>query len=242
MTINYKNMSAMELLSLVPPGWGGTLLKGLMVSLEVALIGYVLGMVIGLGGATLKRHGGPVSRDLMTVYTTLARAIPELVLIMLAYFALPDLINQLFAKLGLDQIQINGFLAGVIVIAFVQGAYATEVFRGAMATVPRGHVEAAQSFGMHPVRVFYRIILPEMLPSALPGLSNLWLIATKDTALLAVVGFVELTLAARQAAGATKHYFLFLVAAGALYLLVTLLSQYVFTQVENRFNKGARHG
>jgi polar amino acid transport system permease protein len=123
----------------------------------------------------------------------------------------------------------------------VQGAYATEVLRGAIGSVPVGHIEAAQSFGMHPLRIFHRITLPAKLPAALPGLSNLWLIATKDTALLAVVGFTELTLAARQAAGATKQYFLFLMAAGALYLIVTLLSGWGFRMLENRANRGAHH-
>ena len=70
-----------------------------------------------------------------------------------------------------------------------------------------------------------RITLPAMLPFAIPGLANLWLIATKDTALLAVVGFNELTLATRQAAGTTKAYFTFFMAAGALYLLLTLFSE-----------------
>lgn len=241
MATAYRDMSASELLALAPPGWGGVLLDGLIVSLQVALLGYLIGLGIGLVGATLKRSGGPVTRDLMSVYTTLVRAIPELVLILLAYFAMPELVNTLLTAAGQPRIEINGFVAGVLVIGFVQGAYATEVLRGAMASVPVGHIEAAQSFGMHPWRIFHRITLPELLPSALPGLSNLWLIATKDTALLAVVGFTELTLAARQAAGATKHHFLFLMAAGALYLIVTLLSAQLFRVLENRANRGARH-
>lgn len=129
----------------------------------------------------------------------------------------------------------------MLVIAFVQGAYATEVIRGAMNAVPLGQLEAAHSFGMRPWQVFRRILLPAMLPGALPGLSNLWLIATKDTALLAVVGFAELTLAARQAAGATKHYFLFLMAAGVLYLLVSLLSNWLFKWLEQRLLPGRAH-
>ncbi|WP_166417960.1 ABC transporter permease [Cochlodiniinecator piscidefendens] len=241
MATNYREMSAAELLALEPPGWGGALLDGLAISLQVAVLGYLIGILIGLGGAVLKRSGGPITRDLMGLYTTLVRAIPELVLILLAYFAMPELINQMLSGFGFERIEINGFVAGVVVIGFVQGAYATEVLRGAMGAVPVGHIEAAQSFGMHPLRIFARITVPEMLPSALPGLSNLWLIATKDTALLAVVGFTELTLAARQAAGATKQYFLFLLAAGALYLIITLLSGWIFRLIENRVNRGAHH-
>lgn len=241
MAINYRDMSAAELLALEPPGWGGALLDGLVVSLQVALSGYLIGLIIGLFGASLKRSGGPVTQDILAVYTTTVRAIPELVLILLAYFALPSLINQIIGSFGFGRFEINGFVAGVLVIGFVQGAYAIEVLRGAMAAIPTGHIEAAQSFGMGPFRIFHRITLPEMLPAALPGLSNLWLIATKDTALLAVVGFTELTLAARQAAGATKQYFLFLMAAGALYLIVTLVSVQIFRFLERRANKGARH-
>ena len=241
MATNYRDMSAAELLALEPPGWGGVLVEGLIVSLQVAILGYLIGLLIGLGGASLKRSGGPVTRDLMSVYTTVVRAIPELVLILMAYFAMPELINHILLSFGQERIEISGFAAGVMVIGFVQGAYATEVLRGAIASVPQGHIEAAQSFGMHPLRIFFRVTLPEMLPAAIPGMSNLWLIATKDTALLAVVGFTELTLAARQAAGATKHHFLFLAAAGVLYLIITLLSAQLFKILENRVNRGVRH-
>ncbi len=80
---------------------------------------------------------------------------------------------------------------------------------------------------MSPGKTLTRVTIPAMLPYAIPGLSNLWLIATKDTALLAVVGFSELTLVTRQAAGATKHYLLFFFAAGAIYLALTLVSNIV---------------
>jgi polar amino acid transport system permease protein len=77
-----------------------------------------------------------------------------------------------------------------------------------------------------------------MLPHALPGLGNLWLIATKDTALLAVVGFTELTLATRQAAGATKYYLTFYLAAGALYLALSIVSTLVIKLLEARYRRG----
>jgi polar amino acid transport system permease protein len=72
----------------------------------------------------------------------------------------------------------------------------------------------------------------------LPGLSNLWLIATKDTALLAIVGFAELTLETRQAAGSTRAYFTFFLAAGAIYLVMTLVSGRIFGWIEARYRRG----
>ena len=92
-------------------------------------------------------------------------------------------------------------------LGFVQGAYSTEVIRGAILAIPQGQIEAARAYGMSPGLMLRRITLPAMLPFAIPGLANLWLIATKDTALLAVVGFNELTLATRQAAGVDQGLF-----------------------------------
>ncbi len=226
------------LLALEPPGWGGVLLGGLMNSLKIAFGGYALGLVLGTGGAFGKLYGGPVTKDLMEVYTTLVRAVPELVLILLLYYAGTDLLNRLSAALGYGSVDISGLAAGIFVIGVVQGAYSTEVLRGAILAVPAGQIEAARAFGMSPLMVLRRVTLPAMLPHALPGLSNLWLICTKDTALLAVVGFSELTLVTRQAAGTTKAYMLFFCAAGVLYLLLTLASTLVIRLIEARARRG----
>jgi polar amino acid transport system permease protein len=231
-------MSWWELLAPSPPGWGGNLLRGLAASLQIALGGYLLGLVIGVLGACGKLYGGPVTRDLLAAYTTAVRAIPELVLILLLYYAGTDALNALLGTAGFGPITISGMLAGVLVIGLVQGAYQTEVIRGAILAVPHGEIEAARAFGMSPALALRRVTLPAMLPHALPGLANLWLIATKDTALLAVVGYAELTLETRQAAGATRQYFLFYCAAGVLYLLVTFASNIVFGLLERRARRG----
>lgn len=228
----------LALLSPSPPGWGGNLLRGLVHSLQIAFGAFSMGLVIGTLGAYGKLYGGPLVRDLAAIYTTLVRAIPELVLILLLYYAGTDFINRIIEGLGYQRIDISGLVAGIVVLGFVQGAYATEVLRGAIKSIPQGEIEAARAYGMSPTLMMRRITLPAMLPHALPGLANLWLIATKDTALLAVVGFSELTLETRQAAGATKAYFLFFMAAGGLYLLITLFSNVIVGRIE----KWARRG
>ena len=200
--------------------------------------GYCLGLLLGIGGACGKLYGGPILRDLMEVYTTLIRAVPELVLILLLYYAGTDAVNQLLALFGVGPVDINGLVAGIFVIGVVQGAYSTEVLRGAIKAVPPGQIEAARAYGMSPMLVMRRVTLPAMLPYAIPGLSNLWLIATKDTALLAVVGFSELTLVTRQAAGSTKAYMMFYMAAGVLYLALTLVSNVAIGIIERRSRRG----
>lgn len=231
-----------SLLALEPPGWGGVLLAGLWQSVQIAVGGYALGLLLGTGGAMGKLYGGPVAKDLLEVYTTVVRAVPELVLILILYYAGTDVLNKMSAALGFGPADISGLAAGIFVIGVVQGAYSTEVLRGAIKAVPAGQMEAARAYGMSPLQVMRRITLPAMLPHAIPGLSNLWLIATKDTALLAVVGFSELTLVTRQAAGSTKAYLLFFCAAGMLYLLLTLLSNVLIGIIERHYRRGlTRH-
>ncbi len=232
--------SLFDLLALSPPGWGGPMLWALLASLQIAVGAFALGLILGVFGATAKIYGGPVARDTLDLYTTIVRAVPELVLILILYYGGTISLNVALEALGYAPIDINGLAAGIIVLGFVQGAYATEIIRGAILAVPHGELEAARSFGMTSTTVFRKIIAPAMLPHALPGLSNLWLMATKDTALLAVVGFQELTLQTRQAAGSTKAYFTFFIVAGAMYLTITLVSGILFSLAEKRTRHGIR--
>jgi polar amino acid transport system permease protein len=227
-----------ELLSLSPPGWGGNLLRGLVNSLKIAFGAYAFGLIIGLFGAYGKLYGGVVTRDLLAIYTTVIMAVPELVLILILYYVGTDLFNKASNLLGYGRVEISGVAAGIWVLGIVQGAYSAEILRGAIQAVPKGQLEAARAFGMPPFMLMRRITIPAMLSFATPGLANLWLIATKDTALLSIVGFSELTLETRQAAASTRHYFTFFLAAGGLYLVVTLLSGVVFARIE----KWARRG
>ncbi|MGI9353180.1 MAG: ABC transporter permease [Rhizobiaceae bacterium] len=230
--------TAFEYLAFSPPGWGGNLLRGLLSTIQIALGAYFLGLLLGLGGALGKLYGGPVLRWSLEIYTTVIRAVPELVLILLLYYAGTDLLNTALESFGFERIDIDGLWAGIYVIGFVQGAYSTEVLRGALQSVPTGQMEAAKAVGMSWWKSHVRVAFPAMIPLALPGLANLWLIVTKDTALLAVVGFSELALETKQAAGATKAYFLFYFAAAILYLCVTLVSNQVFGRLEHYYSRG----
>lgn len=232
-----------EILAFGPTGYGDELLYGALTTLAIAILAYGLGLMIGIVGALGKLHGSPLTRNILAGYTTLVRAVPELVLILILYYAGSTALSQLLNLLGFGHFAINGFLAAVFVIGFVQGAYSTEVLRGAIQAIPVGQLEAARAFGMSSWLEFWRVTLPAMLPFALPGLANLWLITTKDTVLIAVVGYGELALATRQAAGNTKMYLTFYLAAMVIYLCITLLSQQVFSRLERVVRRGQRsHG
>ena len=229
-----------EILSFGSTGYGDELAWGALISVSIAILAYALGLSIGIIGALGKLGGSKLTRTVLEGYTTLVRAVPELILILLLFYAGTSALNVLLANLGLGAVAINGFIAAVFVLGFVQGAYSTEVLRAAIQAIPIGQIEAARAYGMSPWLEFRRITLPALLPFAIPGLGNLWLIVTKETALIAVVGYTELALATRQAAGNTKMYLTFFLVTGAIYLAITLVSQQGFLWLERRVRRGQR--
>lgn len=233
-------MTVWQLLALDPPGWGGALLTGAVTTVAISASAYAIGLGIGLFGAIGRLSGHRPAGVILKLYTATIRAVPELILIVGLYYAGTDGLNRLLAAFGLPPIEVNGFFAAVAVLGFVQGAYMTEVLRGAILAIPIGQIEAARAFGMSPILRFRRVTLPALLPNALPGLANLWMSVTKDSALVAVVGYQELALTTRLAGANTKQYFLFFLAAAVLYLAITLVSNLVFRQLERRVRRGQR--
>jgi len=213
-------------------------LTGAAATLAISAGAYLIGMVIGMAGALGKLSGNRGLETVLNLYTTLIRSVPELILIVGLYYAGTDGLNRLLQLAGLPVLEVNGFIAAVAVLGFVQGAYMTEVLRGAIMAIPNGQIEAARAFGMSPLLRFRRVVLPALLPNALPGLSNLWLAVTKDSALVAVVGYQELALATRLAGASTKQYFLFFMAAALMYLAITLVSNFIFRQIERHVRRG----
>ncbi|SDN31716.1 ABC transporter permease [Vreelandella arcis] len=228
--------------SMTPEGlidWAGPILSGALTTVQIAVLAYAIGLLLGLLGAGAKLSPWAPLRGLATAYSTLIRAVPELLLILLLYYAGAQALDALLAYLGMaGAVQITGFATAVGVLAFVQGAYMTEVFRGAILAIPSGQLEAADAFGFSRWDRFHRIVLPGMLPNALPGMSNLWLILIKDTALISVIGFNELFFTIQQAAASSRAYFLFYAAAGVIYLLMTLSSTALFARLERYVRRG----
>jgi polar amino acid transport system permease protein len=222
---------------LITDGWLVALLHGAVVSLQISAGAFLLGLGIGLIVAMIKLKGAPWLVCLANCYTTLYRAVPELLLILLLYYAGTDLLNALLASWGQTGVQVNGFLAAVLVLGIVQGAYSAEIIRGAILAIPYGQIEAARALGIDRLLLLRRIILPCMLPLALGGLSNLWLILIKDSALISVVGYSELLSIGKQAAGSTKHYLVFYLTVAAIYMVMTLLSNVVFQLIERHTNR-----
>ena len=226
-----------ELIGFSERGWGGALLRGLWMTLQISAGAFVVGLLIGLVVACLKLGAPKPIAALMRGYTTLFRAIPELLLILLLYYVGSMLLNALMAHMGYDAIDVSGPLAAILVLGLVQGAYASEIFRAAIQAIPFGLIEAGRAFGLSGFGLFRRVTLPIMAPYAMAGMANLWINLIKDSALISVVGTNELLYTAKQDAGSTRHYLLFYLTAAALYYAVTLLSNYLSGRLERRIRR-----
>ncbi|MFO1060774.1 MAG: ABC transporter permease subunit [Dongiaceae bacterium] len=222
-------------------GYGHLLVEGARMTILAGMASLVVAMALGLVAAMAKLSESGLARSLAGTYTTVIRGVPELVMLLLVFFGGTILLQKLWETFGSDEyVEVNAFFAGVGTIGFVYGAYATEVFRGAILAVPRGQLEAARACGMSRGLVLRRILLPQMWRFAIPGLGNVWLVLLKTTSLMSVVGLDEITRKAYIAAGATKHHLKFYLAAALVYLLLTLISVVVMQQLERYANRGVR--
>lgn len=229
----------MELLGIGPGGWGDDLLRGAWVTIQLALAALSLGLLIGLllAGAKLSRFA-PLNW-FGSAYTGFVRGVPEFLILLLVYFGSQSAVQALLGMLGLDiAFEMPKFLAAVLGLAFIFGAYACEVFRGAFQAVPKGLMEAAEASGMSPWLAFRRVRLPLMWRYAIPGLGNLWMVMLKDTSLAAVIALDELLRIAKIAGETTREPLLFFLAAGALYLIMTAISDYGRHRIEQRARRG----
>ncbi|MGH6928464.1 MAG: ABC transporter permease, partial [Dongiaceae bacterium] len=199
-------------------------------------------VVMGLLGAWAKLSGNKLARSIGYTYTTIVRGVPELVLIIEIYYGLTEALQFLLSAVsgGEVVIDIDPFTAGTITLGLIYGAFATEVFRGAYLAVDRGQIEAARAFGMHEKLAFVRVIFPQMMRFAIPGLGNVWMVLIKATALMSVIQLPELMRMSDVAARAVRMPFTFYFGAVVIYLAITVVSIYGLRHGEVWANRGIR--
>jgi histidine transport system permease protein len=224
-------------------GYLQQILAGTGVTIELATIALLLAFGLGLTGAVAKLSSRPWLTIPATIYTTMIRAVPDLVLMLLLYYSAQNLVNMVTDALGQPQFDIDPFVAGVCVLGFIYGAYFTETLRGAVRAVPRGQLEAAAAFGLGPWQIFWRILFPQMMRFALPGISNNWQVILKATALVSIINLHEMVYLAQAAIkgsnwpGGTQSLFYLLVVA-FLYLALATVSNFLFAYLEKRYAAG----
>jgi len=196
-------------------GYGPRLLQGAWVTIELGLLSLLLSIILGLLTATAKMSRSWIAHRLGTLYTTLIRGVPDLVLMMLLFFGGQIGVNMitdwLYYQFDIDIfININEFVAGVV----------------------------ARAYGMSESLMFRRIRFPQMMRHALPGLSNNWMVLLKTTALVSVIGLTDMVRVAEEATKATHEPFTFLIPVAVIYLLIASVSEWGFARLQKRYNVG----
>lgn len=237
-------------------GYEASILKGALLTIEVAVLSLLLAMLLGMLGALAKMAPYRWARAIATLYTTIIRGIPDLVLMMLIFFGGQILLNnglswfnefinqwltardpnhEWIAYLP-DYVDISPFVAGVLTIGFIFGAYMAETFRGAILAVDKGELEAAKAYGMSAAMSFRRILLPQMIRHAIPGFGNNWLVLLKTTALVSIIGLEDMVRISSLAAGSTKMPFTFYMAVAIIFLFFTSVSTGLLKLLERKFS------
>ena len=221
-------------------GYLPAILGGLKSTLSVAALSLLVACVFGLLGAAAKLSESRVAHWIADIYTTLIRGVPELLLMLLLFYGGQITINNLADRQGWGYIDINPFMAGVLVLGFIFGAYLTVTFRAAILAIPRGQIEAGYAYGLRPLQVFSRIVLPQMIRHAIPGFTNSWLIMVKATALVSIIGLDDMVHRASLAASATREPFTFYATIAVIYLAITTVSLVGLHLVQKHFSLGVR--
>ncbi|TWC41523.1 amino acid ABC transporter membrane protein 1 (PAAT family) [Pseudomonas sp. SJZ079] len=219
-------------------GFGPALAAGTLMTIKLALCALSLGLLLGLLGALAKTSPYKPLQWLGGTYSTIVRGVPELLWVLLIYFGTVNLMRDIGEAIGRPGLELSAFAAGTIALGICFGAYATEVFRGAILAIPKGHREAGQALGLSTPRIFWRLILPQMWRIALPGLGNLFMILMKDTALVSVIGLEEIMRRSQIAVTSSKEPFVFFMVAAFIYLGLTILAMIGLHFLEKRAGRG----
>jgi octopine/nopaline transport system permease protein len=231
-----------EYLSLIgtgPNGWGDDLARGTLVTVAVAIAGFLVGAILGFLVAWARIEGSALLRFLGEAYTTILRGIPDLLVIYLFYFGGSAALGAFLGLFGHQGfVDVTSFAVGAAALGVVSGAYQAEVYRSSYNALAKGELEAARAIGMRKALMFRRIVVPQLLRHAVPGLGNIWLLVLKESALISVTGLAEVMRTSNIAAGSTRRPFDFFVTAAAIYLAITFLSTLLFAHVEKKSRRG----
>ncbi len=222
-----------------PDGWGKLLVAAASLTLVAALCSFMVGSLLGTAGAAMKLSSIAPLRWVGGIYTTVFRGIPEILVVYLFYFGGSLALTHLMHLAGFPGFfSLPSFVIGVLAIGLLSGAYQTEAYRSAYLRLNPGQIEAGKACGMTQPVLLWRIIVPQTLRFALPALGNIWQSVLKETALLSIIGLVELLRQSTIAAGATREPLLFYGAAAVLYLIMGQMTGIGVRSFEKHLSRG----
>ena len=200
------------------------LLLGAGITIEITAVSVAIGFLIGLFVGVGRICKIKVVRMLAAIYTNCIRGTPLLVQIFLIYFALPMVTGQ----------RVEPFLAAVAACGINSGAYVAEIFRAGIQAIDKGQMEAGRALGLSWVQTMYYIILPQAIKNILPPLGNEFIAMLKDSSLVSVIGFEELTRRGQLIIAQTYGSFEIWATVAVLYLIMTLAISQVVAILEKK--------
>ncbi len=203
------------------------LLAGAGITVEITAMSVGLGMAIGIVVALIRMCGIKVLKVLGDIYVDFLRGTPLLVQIFLVYFALPALIHH----------RVDAYVAAVSACSINSGAYVAEIFRGGIEAIDKGQMEAGRSLGMTWWQTMRHIILPQAFKQIIPPLGNEFIAMLKDSSLVSVIGFEELTRRGQLIIARTYASFEIWMAVAVIYLIMTFVVARFTGYLEKRFKK-----
>ncbi len=232
----------LHLLGFAGGGWGPALAGAAAKTLVLSFAGFLLGAAFGGLAAAGRLSSARLPQTIASIYGTVFRGVPDLLTIYLLYYGgsvALTAIAHFFGSGGF--VGLPAFATGVLAIGIISGAYQAEVFRGAYLALERGQFDAARALALSRSQMLRLVIVPQLLRHALPGLSNVWQLVLKDSALISVIGLVELMRQAQIGAGSTREPFLFYTAAACLYFVIAAVTGLAFRAAETRASRGILH-
>lgn len=210
----------------------GLMVVGLWITLKVSVIATIFGIIIGIIGGLSRISTNPALKWSAIVYVEIIRGSPLMVQIILWYFVLGTVINDLLAAYGLGRLP--AFWYGVASLACFAGAYVTEIVRAGIQSIHRGQTEAARSLGMSYAQSMMHVILPQALRRILPPLAGQFISLIKDSSLLGIIAIREVTKAAREVVTASLQPFEVYLLLLVLYLVLTFSLSMALQRLEKR--------
>jgi octopine/nopaline transport system permease protein len=224
-------------------GWSKLLLYGALTTILISLVAFCIGTLVAIVIVVGRFSRNLAIRGLADAYVTIVRGVPDLLVIYLLFFGGIVAFNGLANLIREGSVLIpSPYLTGSLASGLICGAFLSEVFRSAILSLNKGHIEAAVSTGMSSFLLFRRIVMPLALRAALPGIGNIWLSTLKGSSLISVTGVTELMEQAQVGAGSTRLPFTFYSMAAILYLCISAGSMWWINALERQAQRGVRKG
>ncbi len=214
--------------------YSGMLLESLGQTMLLTLLSLAFAFVIGLIFGLMNVSKSKVLNFIGTLYVDAVRGVPLIVLAYFIYFGVPAGVKAM----GVASFKLSALQAGTIALSMNAGAYMAEIFRAGIQSVDKGQMEAARSLGLGYGKAMQKVILPQAIRTMVPSIINQFIISLKDTSILSVIGFPELTKAGNIIVGNTFKVLEVWAIVAIMYMIVITILSKIAKRIERRLNVG----